>query len=56
LNEDSPHIQVMNHLLATSRNMGFDELRKLQVEPRELVSELSFDPADAKHLTKSKQS
>ena len=51
---DSPHIQVMNHFLATSRDMDFNEIHELRVLPREVVTELSFDPADAKHFDQIK--
>jgi len=44
----------MNYLLATSKNMDFDEIHELCVESRELVTELSFDPADAKHFDQIK--
>jgi hypothetical protein len=52
--KDSPHLQAMKKLLATSKDMEFEEFQRLCVEPRELVTELSFDPTFAKHFEQIK--
>jgi hypothetical protein len=54
LSENSPQTLAMKHLLAASRGMSFNELCQARVEPRQLVTELSFDPADAHHFDQIK--
>ena len=54
LSENSPQSLAMKHLLAASRDMAFSELCEACVEPRELVTKLSFDPTNANHFDQIK--